>query len=74
MASYIGRRKFLATLLGAAAAWPLESRAQQPKVPTIGFLGALREPIADAFVGLGSSRERRRTGKKPRVAQRPWQR
>jgi ABC-type uncharacterized transport system substrate-binding protein len=49
MASHIGRRKFLATL-GGAAVWPCNGLAQSPpKQPLIGFLGTSAKAVGGRY-------------------------
>jgi hypothetical protein len=66
MATYIRRRGFIATLGGAAAAWPVGARAQQAAVPVIGYLN-IASPESDASRLTGLRRGLSQTGLRARA-------
>ena len=55
MASHIERRKFLAALGGAAAAWPLAVRAQQRPAAVTAIGTHRRSSDVRSYVGCGGN-------------------
>src|SRR2546430_4157985 len=54
MTFFIGRREFITLIGGAAVTWPLAAQAQQPAMPTVGFVSS--RPAIDSALQVAAFR------------------